>query len=203
MLQSCPSIMRELHMRYMGILAVQRRYCHASDTSSAAADADSQSSSHTCSSYTEEQRYDVVVETAPSTEGDGPLFGTVTVKPKVDMQPPETAKILRYLRRSVKLTDQDIHSYSYTTPSVLGSSLVDIQARVEKLQRVSFKSSNKERLGMVLARFPRVVEADLVNVHSVCQLLEKYKFNRNWIRSLLKHHANLFTHDPSKVKKFL
>ena len=131
---------------------------------------------------------------------DEEALGLQKVKPKVDVQPPEAAKILRYLRRTVKLTDQDIHSYSYTTPSALGSSLADIQARVEKLQRVSFdRSSNKERLGIVLARFPHVVEADLVNAHSVCQLLEKYKFNRNWVRSLLKHHAHLFTHDPKKV----
>ena len=180
---------------------VQRSYSDASDSSSACTTAHVSTDgemSYTCS--TDGQCHDVQPEMVPaSTEGDGAVSGTLSVKPKVDVQPPETAKILRYLRRSVKLTDQDIHSYSYTTPSVLGSSLADVQARVEKLQRVNFKNSNKERLGMVLARFPRVVEADLVNVHSVCQLLEKYKFNRNWVRSLLKHHAHLFTHDPAKV----
>lgn len=193
LLQSCTGALRELvvQCRSYSPVLIQRHYANALDNSDG-------SKENAEPSFTEgEQRHHVVEE---EVGGEGTVFVLQKVKPKVDVQPPEAAKILRYLRRTVKLTDQDIHSYSYTTPSALGSSLADIQARVEKLQRVSFdRSSNKDRLGIVLARFPNVLEADLVNVHSVCELLEMYKFNRNWIRSLLQHHAHLFTHDPRKV----
>ncbi|KAL5506023.1 hypothetical protein EMCRGX_G007586 [Ephydatia muelleri] len=193
-MQSCTGALRELvvQCRSYSPVLIQRHYANALDNSDG-------SKENAEPSFTEgEQRHHVVEE---EVGGEGTVFVLQKVKPKVDVQPPEAAKILRYLRRTVKLTDQDIHSYSYTTPSALGSSLADIQARVEKLQRVSFdRSSNKDRLGIVLARFPNVLEADLVNVHSVCELLEMYKFNRNWIRSLLKHHAHLFTHDPRKLQ---
>lgn len=112
---------------------------------------------------------------------------------------PETIPLVEYLREHHELTAKDLHSYSKTLPSVVGTSVDDVRKRVAEFRSVGFKSSE---IDFLLPRFPSLMNFDhqtLRNVHDVYRAMQTLHRPKDWLHGLLTRHKFLFLHDSKEV----
>ena len=131
-------------------------------------------------------------------EDEGEVFSLLEMKRKLYEPAPETTQLAAYLKAQHNLTREEQDSYAKSKPSVIGTTIHDIQERVKIFRAVGFIGSE---IDFLLPKFPFMMNFDhraLRNVYRVYRKLQKLG-SPLWVNALLKRHKYIFLRDSKKV----
>lgn len=111
-------------------------------------------------------------------------------------QSESTRDVVNYVASQESMYKQDLHLYTDALPSILGSTVSEVEETREKLSQAGFSPAE---IGRVLPILPLIFEVDYEKVYEVYCLLMEYLGHQTRVLKLMRTHTFLLSLDPSQV----